>query len=57
MKFEELWKVKLLKDLLKLNKESKLKCSVTRDENSSIERDLKMIRYGYENGLKDGGSI
>jgi len=53
--FEKLWKVKLLIDLKKINEESGFKSTVTRDENHSIERDLRMIRYGFEGGLKFRG--
>ena len=48
-RFKELWKVKLLNDLLKVED---LDGTVARSEKNSLERDIRMIRYGYEAGLK-----
>jgi len=47
--FEKLWKVKLLKSLRKLED---LRGTITRTEQNSIARDLSMIKYGFEAGLK-----
>ena len=52
-KFNKLWKVKLLKELLKEYEKEDLKSTITRSEKSSLERDLRMIRYGFENGIKE----
>lgn len=49
MKFEELWKVKILRNLLKI---ADKKEKITYTHKHSIERDLNMIYYGFEAGLK-----
>lgn len=48
-KFENLWRVKILKSLHDLED---LDGTVTRTEKNAILRDLRMMRYGFENGLR-----
>lgn len=51
MKTEKFWKVELLKEyLLKLTKEDKLKCEVTRSEESDITTKIKLMQEAEEYG-------
>lgn len=49
--FEKLWKIKLLRDLIKLEKEIE-NAKVTRTYKSDNLRAIKFVEYGFEEGIK-----
>jgi len=53
--FNELFKVKIIRKLEKLDKELE-KTKITRNEKADIKRTIKQIKYGFEEGLKYGAN-
>lgn len=51
-KFCNLWKVKILMAILDSGDVDDEE-TITRKLKSSLERDINLIRYGYEEGLKE----
>jgi len=50
--FEKLWKVKLIKDLMKIDKKEGWKGTVTRGFLADNKRTIALIKYGFEEGVK-----
>ena len=50
--FEKLWKIKTLKDIMKIEKEIGANGTVTRTCESDNRKSLNWARYGFEEGIK-----